>query len=111
MSPCAEDRPFASSADRYGAWTLESPLGSGGFGAVWRARSRWGGVGALKLIDEPPGDELRALASVVHRSIPAVLDAGTEPCPYLVMELARGRTLRAMLRMQRAPEEALVQVW
>ncbi len=91
---------------RIGDWTLDSRLGSGGFGSVWSARNRRGVRGALKLIDTPPGDELRALASVVHPNVPAVLDAGALPRPYLVMEIARGRALHKIIKAARAPESA-----
>jgi signal transduction histidine kinase/tetratricopeptide (TPR) repeat protein len=84
----------------FGRWTPHRQLGRGSFGAAWYATDPEGRVGALKILSEDPGDEVRALAMVCHPSIPTLLDSGTWPAPFVVMELMRGRTLGALLRAE-----------
>lgn len=81
-----------------GRWTVQKQLGQGHFGAAFRAVDADGRVGALKVIDERPGPEVRALAGVCHPCIPTLLDSGASPVNYLVMELVAGRALSARLR-------------
>ncbi|MBW1879437.1 MAG: hypothetical protein JRJ84_13825, partial [Deltaproteobacteria bacterium] len=50
--------------DRIGRWLLQERLGSGTYGTTWRAVDEDGRAAALKVLPEPPGDELRALSSV-----------------------------------------------
>lgn len=101
-------------------------LGRGGFGEVWAARRVWGRDGKPGGSGEPAGSrhdalrkqvavkialddagcrglvlEVEASKRVRHRSIPAVLEAHLEDePPHLVMELVRGRNLRAVLLEQ-----------
>lgn len=82
---------------RIGSWQLQKLLGRGAFGSTWRALSDDGRLGAIKLLNQVPGDELRALSSICHPAVIGVLDSGNHPCPYLVMDLAEGRPLRAYM--------------
>ena len=97
--------------DRY---VLEQEIGSGGFGAVYRARhSVLGTTVALKLlwpshltspeIVQRFVQEARAAASIGHPHIIQVLDAGqaSEGMPFLVMEHLRGRDLESLLAERR----------
>lgn len=93
-----------------GRWRLESPLGRGAFGNTWRAVASDGRVAALKVLREPPGDELRALARVCHPAVVSVLEGGGHPLPFVVMELARGRPLSQLLRGRPAPIERTLAV-
>ncbi|MCU0465551.1 MAG: serine/threonine protein kinase [Anaerolineae bacterium] len=90
-----------------GAWALESTIGSGSVGEVWRARHTADGrIGALKrlrpdAIDRQRTsltDEAAALLHLSHPNLPTLLDAdlNTEP-PYLVMSLAEGEPLNALI--------------
>lgn len=87
-----------------GAWRLERRLGTGSMGTVWRAHDAGGRVAAVKITADTALADLEALAQVCHPAIPAVLDAGTMPSPYVAMELARGRALDALLADQGALE-------
>jgi serine/threonine protein kinase len=90
-----------------GAYVIESLLGQGGSGSVWRARradGRYKGSVAVKLLHlsllgrngalrfEREG---RILAQLTHPQIARLLDAGvtTEGQPYLVIELVEGRRI------------------
>ena len=96
--------------DRFGRWTLQSELGAGGFGVAWRATDSDGRIAALKILEEPPGDELRALERLCHPVVPAVLDARGAPTPFVAMELAPGRPLSEVMSSGVPPESAAVSV-
>ena len=100
--------PGASLAgQRLGAYVLESALGQGGGGSVWRARredGRFDGVVAIKLLHlsllgragaERFRREGQILARLTHPHIAHLLDAGVTPGgqPYLVLELVQGERI------------------
>ncbi len=88
-----------------GAYTLESPIGHGGMGSVWKAMrsdGRFEGYAALKLLNAAlvgRGGEERfkregtILARLTHPNIARLIDAGVSNVgqPYLVLELVDGR--------------------
>ena len=103
---------------RLGPWTLESPLGRGGMGVVWRAKHTSLGlpaavkvVGGKAMRADPEPDALRAevaaAARLLHPGILLIYDQGNvtaeaERCsdgrlragrPWFTMELASGGTL------------------
>jgi serine/threonine protein kinase/tetratricopeptide (TPR) repeat protein len=92
---------------------LTALLGTGGMGAVYRARdTRLGRQVAVKVLpDNFAGDpdrrarferEARAVAALSHPNILAIHDYGTAgPVTYAVMELLEGETLRT--RLSRGP--------
>ena len=96
-------------AERY---RLIRELGEGGMGVVWVAHSLMLGVDvAIKLIRSGNADadlpsrmarEAQATASLGHPAIVRVFDFGTtsQGDPFLVMELAHGETLAALLRRE-----------
>lgn len=103
-----------SSGDRIGDWTIDAPLGEGGMGAVYRVHSTLSErVEAALKVMKPSAEpnaralfvrEAEALAALRHPSIVRVMGFAEDPARnllYLVMELARGETLRE--RMQRGP--------
>lgn len=105
---------------RLGDYEVQSLLGSGGMGEVYRARDlRLGRDVAIKVL--PPflasdrarlrrfEQEARAAAALNHPNILAVHQMGTyEEAPYLVSELLEGETFRARLKRGPVPmHEAL----
>ena len=99
-------------ASRYRVGEL---VGTGGMGAVYRADDLVrGGEVALKMLRPDRGDdrmargylraEGRMSGRIAHRNVVALLDAGTTESddPYVVMELVRGRSLRALVQEQGA---------
>src|SRR5688572_3175925 len=98
----ADEGAARTIADRY---DLESQLGSGGMGAVWRAHDRvLDRTVAIKILhDDLAGDasfaerfrrEARAAARLSHPNIVGVFDTGeTRGVPFIVMEYVEGRSL------------------
>ena len=92
---------------RLGAYVLESPLGQGGTGSVWRARredGRFEGAVAIKLLHLSLLGRARAerfkregdiLARLTYPNIAHLLDAGVTlgGQPYLVIELVEGERI------------------
>ncbi len=104
----ASETPDSSLAgQRLGPYVLESPLGQGGTGSVWRARredGRFTGAVAVKLLHlslvgragaERFKREGNILARLTHPNIAYLLDAGVTPGgqPYLVIELVEGERI------------------
>ncbi len=106
--------------DRIGRYVVESLLGKGGMGEVYRAhddvlRRRV----ALKLLQSESGPtgsatsqsnvkrvlrEARMAAALDHPNVVAVFDVGEhEGTPFLVMELVAGTSLRALLVASTVP--------
>jgi len=94
---------------KLGPYEIESPLGAGGMGEVYRARdTRLGRDVAVKILPESfAGDserlrrfeqEARAVAALNHPNILAIHDIGEQGgAPYIVSELLEGESLRAAL--------------
>ncbi|HSY35981.1 MAG TPA: bifunctional serine/threonine-protein kinase/formylglycine-generating enzyme family protein [Acidobacteriaceae bacterium] len=99
-----------AAGQKLGRYTVMDPIGSGGMGAVYRARDeKLERVVAIKVLSPGvvTGDEARrrfrsealALAKLSHPHIAAVYDVGEQDgVDYLVMECVAGQTLSAMLR-------------
>jgi serine/threonine protein kinase len=101
-----------------GPYLIESLLGVGGMGVVYRARdSRLGRTVALKILcDNFPGTaarqrferEVQIVAALNHPHILTVHDAGEHDShPYLVMEFVDGGTLRDWSRVNRKWSEVV----
>ncbi len=93
-----------------GRYRLELLLGDGGMGEVYQAEQlSLGRSVAVKVLREEVADrpdmlqrfqrEAKILSHLDHPGLVGVHDFGVhEGCPYLVMDLARGKTLEALLR-------------
>jgi len=99
-----------SSGTKLGPYEIQSPLGAGGMGEVYRARdARLDRVVAVKILPASFATdadrlhrferEARSVAALSHPNILAVHDIGThEGTPYMVTELLEGETLRERLQ-------------
>ncbi|MDO8677811.1 MAG: protein kinase [Acidobacteriota bacterium] len=106
---------------RLGPYEIQSALGSGGMGEVYRARdARLGREVAIKILPSHlAGDptaaarferESRAVAALSHPNILAIHDVGTEAgVAYVVTELLTGDTLRERLAAGRLPVRKAVE--
>jgi serine/threonine protein kinase len=112
------------SGKKLGPYEIQSPLGAGGMGEVYRARdTRLGRDVAIKVLPEALANdadrlrrfeqEARAIAALNHPNILGIHDIGThDGAPFLVSELLEGQTLREKLEsgplpVRRATEYAL----
>ena len=102
-----------SSGTKLGPYEIQSPLGAGGMGEVYRARdTRLDRTVAIKILPahlagHPEARsrferEARTISSLNHPNICALHDIGTQDdMNYLVMEYVEGETLEA--RLQKGP--------
>ena len=99
-----------SSGTKLGPYDIESLLGAGGMGEVYRARdARLNRMVAIKVLPKSFSadadrlqrfmQEARAAAALNHPNILSIFDIGEEKgSPYIVSELLEGVTLREQLR-------------
>src|SRR5271157_2321158 len=97
-----------SSGTKLGPYEIESPLGAGGMGEVYRARdARLGRDVAIKVLPEALAkdadrlrrfeQEARTIAALNHPNILGIHDIGThDGAPFLVSECLEGQTLQGL---------------
>jgi serine/threonine protein kinase/Tol biopolymer transport system component len=103
-----------------GPYRIESPVGEGGMGEIYRAQdTRLGRAVAIKVLPSPLSQdvgfrerfarEARAISSLSHPNICALYDVGNQGgVDFLVMEYLEGETLAARLKKGVLPiEQAL----
>ena len=112
------------SGTKLGPYEIQSPLGAGGMGEVYRARdTRLGRDVAIKVLPEALANdadrlrrferEARTIAALNHPNILGIYDIGAhDGAPFLVSEFLEGQTLREKLEsgplpVRRATEYAL----
>ena len=110
-----------ASGTKLGPYEIQSPLGSGGMGEVYRARdTRLERDVAVKILTEAftqDADRLhrfeleaRAVAALNHPNILAVFDIGQHNgTPFLVSELLEGESLRAVLDAGPVPQRKAIE--
>ncbi len=106
---------------KLGPYEIQTPLGAGGMGEVYRARdTRLGRDVALKILPETftqDADRLRrfeqearAVAALNHPNILAVFDIGQHNgTPFLVSELLEGQSLRDVLDSGTVPQRKAIE--
>jgi len=110
-----------TSGTKLGPYEIQSPLGAGGMGEVYRARdTRLGRDVAVKILSESfAGDserlhrfeqEARAVAALTHPNILAIHDIREQDgAPYIVSELLEGANLRAALDRGALPQRKTIE--
>ena len=110
-----------ASGSKLGPYEIQSPLGAGGMGEVYRAKdTRLGRDVALKILPESFAREIdrlrrfeqeaRAVAALNHPNILAIHDIGQhEGLPFLVSELLDGESLRATLDRGALPQRKAIE--
>src|SRR5580765_2833074 len=106
---------------KLGPYEIQSPLGAGGMGEVYRARdTRLGRDVALKILPESFTrdtdrllrfeQEARAVAALNHPNILAIHDVGkNNDSPFLVSELLEGQSLRDLLEQGPIPQRRAIE--
>jgi len=106
---------------KLGPYEIQSPLGAGGMGEVYRARdTRLGRDVALKILPESFAQdadrlhrfeqEARAVAALNHPNILALFDIGRHNgSPFLVSELLEGDSLRDVLENGALPQRKTIE--
>jgi serine/threonine protein kinase/Tol biopolymer transport system component len=109
-----------TSGTKLGPYEIQSALGAGGMGEVYRARdTRLGRDVALKILPESFAresdrlnrfeQEARAVAALNHPNILSVFDTGqNNGSPFLVSELLEGETLRTVLDRGALPQRKAI---
>ena len=110
-----------SPGTRIGPYEIQSLLGAGGMGEVYRAKdTRLGRDVALKIVVESFArepdrlrrfeQEARAVAALNHPNILAIHDIGQhDDSPFLVSELLDGESLRAVLDRGALPQRKTIE--
>jgi serine/threonine protein kinase/Tol biopolymer transport system component len=114
--------PSLSPGTDVGPYVIESRIGTGGMGEVYRARdTRLRRKVALKFLREDVADdagrrrrfesEARAVAALNHPNIVSIFDFGQlNGYPYAVSELIEGQSLRMLLRRGPVPVRKLIDI-
>jgi eukaryotic-like serine/threonine-protein kinase len=111
-----------SAGTRLGPYEIQSPLGAGGMGEVYRAKdTRLDRIVAVKVLPSHLSEnpearqrfdrEARAISSLNHPNICTLHDVGHQDgIDYLVMELLEGETLADRLRKGPLPTEQVLKI-
>jgi formylglycine-generating enzyme required for sulfatase activity/predicted Ser/Thr protein kinase len=111
----ARYRHELAAGDRVHRYVIETVLGRGGMGVVYRARDpELGRAVAIKVLRHGTGGgerllrEAKALAKLSHPNVVTVHDVGThDGQPFIAMALVEGQTLRQWLATPRTRRDVL----
>src|SRR5438105_15165048 len=107
---------------KLGPYEIQSPLGAGGMGEVYRARdSRLERIVAIKVLPSHLSNspdvkqrferEAKAISSLEHSHICTLHDVGSQDgVDFLLMEYLEGQTLADLLVISRLPLDQPVQI-
>jgi len=110
------------SGTQIGPYEIQSLLGSGGMGEVYRARdTRLNRSVAIKILPEELCSDLqrlsrfeqeaRSASALNHQNIITIYDIGKHnSSPFIAMELVEGKTLRQILASGRVPVKSLLNI-
>src|SRR5882672_10134 len=110
-----------TSGTKLGPYEIQSPLGAGGMGEVYRARDpRLGRDVAIKILPEAFArdtdrmqrfeDEARILSALNHPNLLAIYDVGAQDgIHYLVSEFLEGQTLRERMSSPPLPQRKVTE--
>jgi len=113
--------PLLAPGDRLGPYRVDSSLGAGGMGEVYRAvDTRLGRAVAVKVLSGPRAQdpdrlrrfeqEARVVAALSHANVLALHDVGSQDgVDYAVFELLEGQTLRRRLESGPLPVSKAVE--
>jgi serine/threonine protein kinase/Tol biopolymer transport system component len=111
-----------TSGTKLGPYEIQSPLGAGGMGEVYRARdSRLDRIVAVKILPSHLAEdqqarqrferEARTISSLNHPNICVLHDVGTQDgTAYLVMEYVQGESLHSRLRRGPLPSKQVLEL-
>ena len=111
-----------SPGTKLGPYEIQSPLGAGGMGEVYRSRdTRLDRTVAIKVLPESMAQntefrqrferEARAISALQHANICTLYDVGSQDgIEYLVMEHLEGETLATRLDRGALPPEQVLKV-
>jgi len=120
MRMVPSDAVSLSPRARFGDYEIQSRIGAGGMGEVYRARDlRLGRDVALKVLPEAHAEdperrerflrEARAAAGLSHPNIVTVYEVGAvDSATYIAMEILPGKTLREMTRSGPLPTRKIL---
>lgn len=107
---------------RIGPYVIQSHIGSGGMGEVYRAKdTRLGRDVAVKMLPQQFAShpermkrfeqEARAASALNHPAIITIYDIGTvETTPYIAMEFVEGKNLHELIKAGRLPLKKVISI-
>src|SRR5438093_3186596 len=108
--------------ERFGRYVIESEIGRGGMGVVYRARDeRLGKIVSIKVLSDPESvstdarrrlrQEARAAANLTHPAIATAFDYDEQDgIPFIVYEYVEGRTLDRVITEEKIEPDRIIDI-